>query len=309
VLFTNRGEIGKTAIIPAQFDNSNLNSQIAWLRPNNTLLSRYLFSVLNSPIIQENLPNEGATLKQFTIKQLRSLKIPLPPIEIQKQIIDELNGYQKIVDGAKQITTNWKPKIDIDPKWEKVKLDEVCEVTSSKRIYQDDYVTSGIPFYRTKEIVELSKGKEISLELYITEKKFNEIKNRFSVPQKGDILISAVGTIGITWLVSDDRQFYFKDGNLLWLKNFQNVDNKYIKLILDITVANNLHQLTNGAAYNALTIIKLKELEVPVPPIEIQLQIVKGIEFERGLVDYAKKLIEIYEEKIKKKIGEVWGEK
>lgn len=127
VLFTNRGEIGKTAIIPKEFDNSNLNSQIAWLRPNkNILKSEFLFSVLNSQEIQENLPSEGATLKQFTIKQLKSLQIPLPPLHIQEEIVAEIEAQQKVIEGAKQVIENakrereaiirnvWEEKIGLD---------------------------------------------------------------------------------------------------------------------------------------------------------------------------------------------------
>jgi restriction endonuclease S subunit len=95
---------------------------------------------------------------------------------------------------------------------------------------------------------------------------------------------------------------------LLWLRNFKNVEASFIQLILDITVANNLNLLTNGAAYNALTIIKLKDLKIPLPHLKIQEQIVEKIEAERALVESAKELIEIYKQKIKSKISEVWGE-
>ncbi len=282
------------------------------LRPNREkVLPRYLDAFLDSDEYKEfclSRANTTTNISNLNWSDLQTFKIPLPPLEIQEQIVAELDGYAGIIAGAKQITQNWKPKIDINPEWEKVKLGEVCEVTSSKRIFQGEYVTSGIPFYRTKEIVELSNGKEISLELYIPEKRFEEIKSKFSVPQKGDILISAVGTIGVSWIVSDDRKFYFKDGNLLWLKNFKNAENEFIKLMLDIAVVESLYQLTNGAAYNALTIIKLKDLEIPLPLIETQKQIVGKIKAERTLVESAKKLIDIYDQKTKEKIAKLWEE-
>lgn len=247
----------------------------------------------------------GGAQKNINVEHFYELKIPLPPLEIQEHIVAELDGYQKIISGARQIVTNWNPKIVIDPEWEKLKLSDVCDITSSKRIFQEEYVTSGTPFYRTKEIVELSQGKEISLELFITDTRFEEIKNKFSVPEKGDILISAVGTIGVSWVVQDDRKFYFKDGNLLWLRNFKDVEPSFVKLMLDITVANNLHLLTNGAAYNALTIIKLKGLKIPLPSLAIQKEIVEKIQAERELVESAKKLIEIYEQKMSDVLGEI----
>jgi type I restriction enzyme M protein len=277
------------------------------LKPKENNLNKvFLFYLLRSTDLSQVI--SGAAQPQITGASLKPFKIPLPPLEIQEQIVAELDGYSAIINGAKQITQNWKPKIDIDPEWEKVKLGDVCEITSSKRIFQEEYVSSGIPFYRTKEIVELSHRKEITLELFISEKRFEEIKAKFSVPEKGDILISAVGTIGISWVVSDERKFYFKDGNLLWLKNFKNVETEFIKLMLDITVSENLHLLTNGASYNALTIIKLKDIEIPLPPLEIQKQIVEKIEAERALVESTKKLIDIYEQKTKETIAKLWEE-
>lgn len=235
------------------------------------------------------------------------LHIPLPPLSIQEEIVAEIEGYQKIIDGAKGVVENYKPKSDIDPEWEMVELGEVCEITSSKRIFQEEYVSEGIPFYRTKEIVELSKGEDISLELFISNERYNEIKNKFDIPKKGEILLSAVGTIGISWVINDDREFYFKDGNLVWLKNIQNALPEYIKMALDHTFIDELSRMTFGAAYKALTIVKLKEMKIPLPPIESQQQIVSQIEQEQALVNANKQLITLFEQKIKDRITKVWG--
>jgi len=96
-------------------------------------------------------------------------------------------------------------------------------VTSSKRIFLSDYVLSGIPFYRSKEIIEKALKQNISTELFITYKRFEEIKMQFGVPVAGDILISAVGErAGIPYVVKkSDGDFYFKDGNLIWIKDFK----------------------------------------------------------------------------------------
>ena len=100
------------------------------------------------------------------------IEIPIPPLEVQEEIVFELEQYQKIIDGAKQVVDNYKPVIDIDPSWEMKELGDICEITSSKRIFQEEYVSEGIPFYRTKEIVELNKGEEIKLELFISREKY-----------------------------------------------------------------------------------------------------------------------------------------
>ena len=103
-------------------------------------------------------------------------------------------------------------------KWQRLRFGDICEITSSKRIFMSDYVSSGIPFYRSKEIIEKQSGKNISTGLFISEEKYAEIKNKYSVPQANDILLTSVGTLGIPYVVKEDEKFYFKDGNLIWIK-------------------------------------------------------------------------------------------
>jgi type I restriction enzyme S subunit len=97
ILFTNRGEIGKTAIVDADHDGSNLNSQIAWLRCSEILNNRVLFHVLNSGAIKSHLElsKNGAALQQFTIRQIKELKIPIPPKEQQKALVVSLDGWSE----------------------------------------------------------------------------------------------------------------------------------------------------------------------------------------------------------------------
>lgn len=104
--------------------------------------------------------------------------------------------------------------------WEKTKIGDHCEITSSKRIFYSEYTDSGVPFYRSKEIIESSQGQPISEPLYISTDKYNDIKSKFGVPLPGDMLLTSVGTIGIPYIVRTDDYFYFKDGNLTWFRNF-----------------------------------------------------------------------------------------
>ena len=131
---------------------------------------------------------------------------------MQREIVAEIEGYQKVIDGARAVVDNYRPRINVDPEWPMVSLEAIAEVTSSKRILAGEYVATGIPFYRTKEIVELSNGGGVSLELFISHDRFESLRSIFGAPHRGDILISAVGTIGTSWVVSGERDFYFKDG-------------------------------------------------------------------------------------------------
>ncbi|MBC8882614.1 restriction endonuclease subunit S [Flavobacterium piscinae] len=162
--------------------------------------------------------------------------------------------------------------------YDKHKLGNLGIITSSKRIYKSEYVKEGIPFYRTKEIKELANDKEISLELFISEEKYLEIKEKFGVPKIGDILMSAVGTIGEILVIENENRFYFKDGNIVWFKDFNDVNSFYLKYLLR-TFVENLKSLAKGAAYSALTIEKIKEYEVYIPnTLEEQQKIVTQLD-------------------------------
>lgn len=157
--------------------------------------------------------------------------------------------------------------------WQEVKLGEVSEVTSSKRIFYSDYVSEGIPFWRSKEVIEKFNRKKISTDLYITSEKYFEIKNRFGVPLPNDILLTSVGTLGIPYLVEDKEQFYFKDGNLTWIRN---IDEKRLsphylyKWLASQQGRDSLREITIGSTQEALTIIGLKNLNLLLPPLPEQ---------------------------------------
>ena len=131
-------------------------------------------------------------------------------------------------------------------------------------------------------------------------------KKEFDVPQKGEILLSAVGTIGVSWVISDDREFYFKDGNLVWLKNFNNVNPFFLKFTLDsIFKSNSIYAF--GAAYNALTIVNLKQFKIYLPSLEEQNKIVEELLKEQSTINGAKELKSKMQQKIKGIIDSVWG--
>ena len=155
--------------------------------------------------------------------------------------------------------------------WKEVRLGDVVEISSSKRIYAREYVESGVPFYRSKEIIEKSSGSDISKELYISKERFDELKNKFGVPKDGDILLTSVGTLGVPYIVMKE-EFYFKDGNLTWLKNFK--DNCYNKFIyywlLSDYGRNQINSRCIGSTQKALTIDTLKKFDVKLPPLNEQ---------------------------------------
>ena len=183
-------------------------------------------------------------------------------------------------------------------KWEKVKLGDVCEITSSKRIFYSEYVDDGVPFYRSKEIIESDEGKIIENPLYISVDKYNEIKEKYGVPQTGDMLLTSVGTIGIPYIIKKKDCFYFKDGNLTWFRDFrEGLNSKYLYYwIKSSEGTGTLYNTTIGSSQKALTISALKNIKVSLPPRSVQDKIVEVVSVYDNLIENNQKQIKLLEE-------------
>lgn len=183
-------------------------------------------------------------------------------------------------------------------KWEKVKLGNVCEITSSKRIFYSEYVDDGVPFYRSKEIIESDEGKVIENPLYISVDKYNEIKEKFGVPQIGDMLLTSVGTIGIPYIIKKKDCFYFKDGNLTWFRDFrEGLNSKYLYYWIKSSEGTGiLYNTTIGSSQKALTISALKNIKVSLPPRGVQDKIVEVVSAYDDLIENNQKQIKLLEE-------------
>lgn len=160
--------------------------------------------------------------------------------------------------------------------WKKVKLGELVDITSSKRIFMSEYEKKGVPFYRGKEIIEKSEEKNPTNQLYISDEKYNKLQNEFGVPLENDILLTAVGTIGVPYIVKNEK-FYFKDGNIIWLKNFR--EKLYYKFLyywfFSLEGQNQLDTRTIGSTQKALTITELKKFDISLPTMNVQKRISK----------------------------------
>jgi type I restriction enzyme S subunit len=183
----------------------------------------------------------------------------------------------------------------------RTKLNKVAEITSSKRIYMSDYTNYGIPFYRSKEIIDLFNHSEIQDTLYISEQKYEVIKSRFGVPQKGDLLFTSVGTIGIPYLVRDNEKFYFKDGNLTWFRRFSpEVKPEFLfYLFQSPSIKKRIINYSKGTSQSAITIETLKEIELDFPPIRYQEKIADILSSYDGLIDTNRRRIQLLEESVR----------
>lgn len=212
---------------------------------------------------------------------------------IQEGNLKRGKPFSKILEAEKPF--------ELPDNWLWCRLGEVVNVKSSKRIFACDYKNEGVPFYRSKEIGILGSGCEPSNILYISHEKYNEINKNFGVPKSGDILLTCVGTIGNTWIV-DDRQFYYKDGNLVLIESVPEIDTNYLLHYLRSSFfIDSAMDRAFGSAYKAFTIIKINQSLFPLPPLAEQRAITKTINQAIELFDELEKKIEkrdSYQERI-----------
>ncbi len=178
------------------------------------------------------------------------------------------------------------------------KLSEFCDITSSKRIFASEYVEQGVPFYRGKEIIEFFSGAlKVSTDLFISNEKYSEIKKKFDIPKVGDLLLTSVGTLGIPYIVKDDKAFYFKDGNLTWFRNFNGLDSCFLYYWLISPMGKEqLSKATIGSSQSAYTIKLLSSLDIKVPEIETQKKIASTLSHYDDLIQTNQQRIALLEE-------------
>jgi type I restriction enzyme S subunit len=155
--------------------------------------------------------------------------------------------------------------------WKRKKLGNIAELTSSKRVYLSDYVEEGIPFYRGKEISELKRGITPDDILYITEDSYNNFKEKYGVPRKGDLLITAVGTLANVLRITSNNKFYFKDGNLIWFKNIEE-NSHFLEFVLSY-YEREIKKTAIGSSQKALTMVELRKIYLLIPSRDEQQKI------------------------------------
>ena len=175
-----------------------------------------------------------------------------------------------------EITDDEKP-FDIPDSWEWVRLGDVFDITSSKRVMKKECKDSGIPFYRAREIVSIKRNRPLKDPIYIDKKTYSEKIKVSGKPRENDILLTGVGTLGIPYIVPKDKEFYFKDGNIIWLKNFGKVNSNFISYYVQSPYMLKMINNGRGTTVATLTIIRSEKLLVPLPPLSEQSRIAAKI--------------------------------
>jgi type I restriction enzyme S subunit len=285
-----------------------IGRSVAAIRPDPKKLDQfYLYFFLMTLVESLRAGSVGAAQTVISKDMIQSVQLPLPPLVEQQRIVGVLDeafeGVATAKAHAEKNLQNARALFDSHLNaaftqrregWVEKTLEELGTITSSTRIFKKEYVKSGVPFYRTKEIKELANGREISTKLFLSDARYNEIKKSFGVPKRGDILLTAIGTIGEIYVVGGDHDFYFKDGNVLWLKGFSTVDPHFLKYAL-VSFVDSLNKMAHGSAYSALPIQRLNAHKIIVPSLWEQSAIASQLD---SLSEETQSLARLYEQKL-----------
>jgi len=307
VLFSIAGAFGRSAVVLREILPANTNQALSIIRPSERLLPKYLRAVLKSEQVLRLIETLKVGVAQYnlSLKQIKEIQIPLPPLTIQEEIIAEIEGFQKIIDGAKAVVDNYKPKIDIDSEWEKVELGELGKL-----------IGGGTPSRQIKEYWENGDIDWVSCSDFTSNSVCLPDSSR-KITQAGlenssSNLIDAGSLVLVTRVSLGKLAFTSKptaiNQDLTALYFTSDSINKYFAYYYLLSIANKIVQDGNGITVKGVNRDYVKRIKIPIPPLEIQQQIVAQIEEEQGLVNANKKLIDIFEQKMNGRIAKVWGE-
>lgn len=253
--------------------------------------------------VMQNIKFDSSTHKRYWISEYANIKIPLPPLEVQEEIVRELDGYQAVIDGAQKVIYNWKPALLINPNWGKTRLGDICEVQSGGTPLknQKEYWTNGsINWYSSGELNEIytneSNEKITPLGL--------ENSNAKLFP-KGSLLVGMYDTAAFKMSILD-REAAFNQA-ISGIKPNNKVDMYFLYLYF---TANRELYMKQRAGVRQQNLNKgfICNINIPIPPIEKQKEIVSKVEEERIIIEECKKLIELHQNKINSKIKSIWGD-
>ena len=174
---------------------------------------------------------------------------------------------------------------EIPESWEWVRVKTILNVYSARRVHEKDWRKSGIPFYRAREIGKLADSGFVNNDLYIDQSLYDEF-SKSGVPQAGDLMITAVGTLGKVYIVKDDDLFYYKDGSVLCMNNFGGLNPQYVKFFIESSVFKDQYQPeSQGTTVATLTMVRVNEYVISLPPLAEQRRIVAKIEELFGVIE------------------------
>ena len=255
---------------------------------------KYIGHFFNSPYYRERISSSaaGANINNIRNEHIDVLEIAWPSLEEQHNVIKVLDNVSELIALRKeqlvkldQLVKSRFIELFGDPEynekqWAVLKLETLCTVSSSKRIYQNELSAEGVPFLRISDLVNRMDTGSTECDLYIPEERYEELKASGLVPVAGDMLLTARGTLGRCYTLTASDKFYFQDGMITWLYGFEKkLTTNYLTHLFSMSgFRKQIDSLQAGSTVAYLSIAMTKKLDVMLPPIELQNQFAAFVE-------------------------------
>lgn len=299
-----RGTIGSVKF-PESDDFTCTQTTIAITADEAKVLPAYLYRFLR--LFDFKGITEGVGIPMITVKNVNAIEIPVPPLDVQKEIVAEIEGYQKVIDGARAVVDNYRPQIPHDPAWPQEDLGSLCKISSggTPSKANEAYWSGDIPWVSAKDL----KVDEIyDAALHISTTAVDETATQLAPVGALLILVRGmglangvpVGEVMVSCAFNQDLKALLPDTDLLvprYLAHALRQQQTYFRRVME-TAAHGTLKLDSEA---------LKQTKIPLPPLEIQQAIVAEIEAEQKLVNGNRELIQRFEKKIEATIARIWG--
>ena len=289
--------------------NQQFNGLIVKEEAKKSLLPEFLFH-LSSQFKEELIRLSGQTAFNFvSVKVLKQIEIPVPPMVTQREVISEIEGYQKVIEGARAVVENWRPRIAVDPEWPMVELGEVCELVQYGLSLRLNTERQGYKTFRMAELVDgrcLDSGNMKFAD--VSDKDFEKYRLN-----NGDILFNRTNSIehvGRTGIFALDGDYCFASYLIRLSISREIAEPFYVNAFMNTSAFQTgvKRFATRAIGQSNINAKSLARYLIPLPSLEIQQSIVDEIEDERSLVDANRRLIERMEGKVREAVGRVWGD-
>jgi len=285
------------------------SSEFYVLRPSDQVLAEYVYFCVTStafrqPAIDQMTGTGG--LQRVPKDFVENFLIPLPPLDVQREIVAEIEGYQRVIDGARAVVHNYRPRIVAETSWPLVRLEEICETITDGDHQPPPKSTSGVPFVTIGNIGD-DGVLDLSDTFFVSHAYYDALKPTRK-PQVGDILFTVTGSYGRPAVVPRGVSFCFQR-HIALLRPSPGILSEFLYVLLcSEGVVQQAHAAATGVAQKTVSLGALREFRVPLPTLDTQRDIIGGINEERAIVAATKELVARFERKIQATLARVWGE-
>lgn len=302
------GSIGKIGVFSSN-ELAYLNQRVGKVITKEGISEDFAVYLINNLVNLMKKDSVGGTVLNISPTTIKNYEVYLPNKNEQNLISKKLKTIESLIQTRQDQIQALDDLLESlyyefvftnSQDFQKVKLDDISIVRSSSRVFKKDLIEEGIPFYRGQEISLLSKNIEFEPEFYISEELYNSMKEKSGIPKKGDLLLPSIANEGQIWVVDTDKEFYFKDGRVLWINLNENkeINPVYLRYYLKYKLIQEFDSISSGSTFAELKIFILKDIDVLLPPIEKQNQFasfVEKIEKQKQILnDSLRELVDLF---------------